>query len=202
VLLEVDEKLAVIPRIAYKVRLLQTAGDAAKSELRSAAKLSRRDVKRSAEGTDLARVLTIVQTAMKRDLATLELAATEIARPAIVFYALDAPLADAVTAEVYDELAQEASITWVVPGPSADLISPAFAEGDDARIIVDHQTVADEVITILLRGMREVRDRYAAVSARTGPSRPDPGISAPGQADPLVSPTDQPEQRQRPSQHG
>lgn len=154
VLLGVDKKIGTAPGIVYQVRALQSTENAAKSELRRAGQLSRHDIKRSAAGLDFAQALGIVRTVMKRDLTALKLSATRVTRPAIVFFAADAPLADAITAEEYDELAQEASITWVVPEHSADLISSVFARRD-ARIIIDHQAVADEIFNLLCCNKQE-----------------------------------------------
>jgi hypothetical protein len=148
VLLELDKKIGTAPGIAYQVRALQSNEDTAKSELRRAGQLSRHDIKRSAADLDFARVLGIAREVMKRDLAILKLSAKRVARPAIVFFAADVPLAEPIAAEEYDELAQEASITWVMPEHLADLISSVFA-GGDARIIIDHKAVADEVFNLL-----------------------------------------------------
>jgi hypothetical protein len=65
-----------------------------------------------------------------------------------VFFAVDPPLADAITTEEYEQLARQASVTWVVPERSAGLMSPVFA-GDDARVLTDHRWVTDEVVFLL-----------------------------------------------------
>lgn len=66
-----------------------------------------------------------------------------------MFYAVEPLLADAVTAEGYGQLAREASVTWVVPGQSAPLMSPLFA--GDGRVLTDHDALANEIVH-LLRG--------------------------------------------------
>jgi hypothetical protein len=147
-LLEVDQKISAIPGAVYKVRGLHSAGDTAQSTLRPPGQLSRREMKRAASSFDFTRSLAGVRTVLRRDLAVLARSATSVARPAIVLFAVDAPLADAVTVEVYDELVREASVIWVVPERSSDLMSPAFAAAD-ARILTDHRAVADEVINLL-----------------------------------------------------
>ncbi len=153
VLLEVDKKIAAAPEVAYRVRALPGRGSAAQGEPRPAGQLSRRAIRRPAAGVDFARALGITRTAMRRDLAVLGLSAVPVARPAIVFFAVDPPIADAVTAEEYGQLAREASITWVVPECSAPLMSPAFAAGD-ARILTDHYAVTDEVAHLLQAGRK------------------------------------------------
>lgn len=146
VLLGVDKKIAKTAA-SCAVRALPGGDAAAASELRQAGRLSRRDLKRPARAVDFARALGAVRTVMARDLAALERCGLRAARPAAVFFAVDPPLADAVTAEEHEQLAREASVTWVVPDRSAPLISPVFA--GDARILTDHDAVTDEVVHLL-----------------------------------------------------
>ena len=148
VLLGVDKKIAKTAA-SYGVRGLPGGDAAAGSQLRQAGRLSRRDLKRPARAVDFGRALGVVRTVMMRDLAALERSGLRVARPAAVFYAVEPPLADAVAAEEYEQLAREACVTWVVPGRSAPLMSPLFAGG--ARILSDHDAVAEEVVH-LLRG--------------------------------------------------
>jgi hypothetical protein len=152
VLLAMDRKIAATPGLACQVRALQCRSTAG-SRLRPAGRLARRHLKRSAGGADtggadFARALRSVRTMMRHDLSALERSAQPVARPAVVLYAVDPPLADAVTAEEYRALAREALVTWVVPERSAALLSPVFA-GGDARVVTDHQAVADEVVYCL-----------------------------------------------------
>ena len=46
---------------------------------------------------------------------------TPVARPAVVFFAVEPPLADAITTEVYQDLARQASVIWVMPADSVSL---------------------------------------------------------------------------------
>ena len=148
VLLGVDKSIARTAA-SYAVRGLPGGDAAAAGELRQAGRLSRRDLRRPARGLDFARALRVVRTVLMRDLAALERSGLRVARPAAVFYAVEPPLADAVTAEEYEQLAREACVTWVVPGRSAPLMSPLFADG--ARILTDHDAVAEEVVHLLRR---------------------------------------------------
>jgi hypothetical protein len=148
VLLDVDRKIAEA-RVACRVRALPGGNAAADGEPRQAGRLSRRDLKRPARAVDFARALGVVRTVMMRDLAVLEGSGLRLARPAAVFYAVEPPMADAVTAEEYGQLAREASVIWVVPGRSAPLMSPLFA--GDARVLTDHDVVTSEIVH-LLRG--------------------------------------------------
>jgi hypothetical protein len=62
----------------------------------------------------------------------------------------DAPLANAITAEEYRELCREASVMWVLPESSADLLRPVFADGD-SLVLLDDRAVADELVGLLQR---------------------------------------------------
>jgi hypothetical protein len=156
VLRGVDKKIAMTYP-GYQVRALPNAEGAARSELRQAGRLSRRHLKRPAACVDFARELGVARTMMKRDLATLERRGLRVARPTVVFFAVDPPLADAITTEEYEQLARQASVTWVVPERSAGLMSPVFA-GDDARVLTDHRGVTDEVV-FLLGGTTQARPK-------------------------------------------
>jgi hypothetical protein len=147
VLREVDKKIAMTYP-GFQVRALPNADGAARSELRQAGRLSRRHLKRPAACVDFARGLGVARTMMKRDLATLERRGLRVMRPTVVFFTVDPPLADAITTEEYEQLARQASVTWVVPERSAGLMSPVFAD-NDARVLTDHRGVADEVVYLL-----------------------------------------------------
>jgi hypothetical protein len=146
VLLDVDRKIAEA-RVACRVRALPGGDAAAGSEPRQAGRLARRDLKRPARAMDFARALRVVRTVMIRDLAVLERSGLRLARPTAVFYLVEPPLADAVTAEEYGQLTREASVTWVVPGRSAPLMSPLLA--GDARVLTDHGAVSSEIVHLL-----------------------------------------------------
>ena len=148
VLLEIDKNLAAAPQADYRVRVLRSTGDAAMSEPRYAGKLTRRDIRRPTASLDFPRVLGIIRTAVKRGRAAGGITSSPATRPTIVFFAADVPLADAVTARLYSELAREASIMWIVPEQLADLLSPAFRE-EGEWVVNDHRAVAGEVMTLL-----------------------------------------------------
>jgi hypothetical protein len=150
VLLEIDKNLAAAPQAAYRVRALRNAGDTAMTETRDAGQLTRRDIKRPAPSLDFPRVLGSIRTTVTRELAGADAPGSPAGRLAIVFFAAHAPLADAVTAGIYSELADKAHITWIVPEELTDLISPAFAE-KGSRILPDHRAIASEVISLLHR---------------------------------------------------
>jgi hypothetical protein len=98
---------------------------------------------------------------IRQDLTALELAGHRAAaRPAVVFYAADPPVADAVTAQEYRGLAAEASVTWVVPECSAALMAPVFSGG--ARILTDYHAVADEIARDLARDLASDQAREPA----------------------------------------
>jgi hypothetical protein len=150
VLLGVDKKIAGT-RAGCRVRALPGGAGAAQSPLRQAGGLRRRHLKRPARAPDFARALGAVAAAVTRDVTALGRSGLRVARPAVVFYAVEPPLADAITAEEYFKLTQLASILWVVPETSAPLMSEWFA-GDDTCILTDHDAVIDEVAYLLSQG--------------------------------------------------
>jgi hypothetical protein len=150
VLLEVDKKIAATAGIGYRVRALPGRDSAPLREPREAGRLSRRALRRPADGVDFARAMAAGRAAVLRDVAALRLAGAVVTRPAMVCYAVTPPLADAVTAEEYGRLAREALVTWVVPEPSAALMPPAFLTAG-TQVVTDHYAVADEVAH-LVRG--------------------------------------------------
>lgn len=150
-LLDVDKKAAMISQAVYRVRALpnvHSLEDAARHQLRRAGQLSRRDLKRSGDGYNFTRVLRVVMEVLPRDLGVLGRSSPQVERPVVVICAVNVPLADGVTAQVYGKLAQQASVIWVVPEQSVDLMSPLFTVGDTRRLIY-HPAVADEVVDLL-----------------------------------------------------
>lgn len=159
-LLELDRKIGELPQLSCSVHALTTSEDAAESHPRKAGQLSRRDISPSPASLDFARCLEIVRSALKRDLASV----APRSRPLIVFFAADPPFADPVAAQIFGELAAEASVAWVLPEQSAGLLSPAFA-GHGAHIITDRETAADDIIHLL-----QEEEREAGTSTAPSPS--------------------------------
>ena len=143
-MLELDRKISELPRLSCQVHALTAGQDATESRPRQAGQLSRRDLRPSPDSLDFARSLEIARSAIKKDLASLAPAS----RPVVVFFAAEPPFADPVSAAIYSELAAEATVAWVLPEQSADLLSPAFA-AHGARIITGLETAADEIIRLL-----------------------------------------------------
>jgi hypothetical protein len=154
VLRQVDELMAATDSTSYWVRAARNIESAAKGRPRPAGQVSRRDLRRSPGHPDLARALSIIRLVLSRDLGSLEASAAPVARPAIVFYALNAPPADLVTVELYDELTKATTVIWVVSERTKGLMSPRFAVRQ-AHLIIDHQDVAGEVARLLHRVTRE-----------------------------------------------
>jgi hypothetical protein len=150
VLREVDRRIAAAAPAAYQVRALPAAGIPAYRKPRPAGRLSRRGLRPPALGADFAEMLAATRAMIRQDLTALELAGRAAVRPAVVFYAADPPVADAVTAQEYAGLAAEASVTWVVPESSAALMAPVFS-GGGARVLADYHAVADEIARDLTR---------------------------------------------------
>lgn len=120
--------------------------------------LSRHDIGRPAAILDFPRVLSLVRTAVKRQVTASQTGTEAAPRAAVVFFAAAAPLADAVTTAIYRQLVGEADVNWIVPERLADLLSPRFTEGG-ARKIDDHPAVAEEVIGHLSSGEIRQEDK-------------------------------------------
>ena len=149
-LVEVDQELAAASQARFMTRTLLSAEDADKGTLRQAGELSRRDMKRPVSYADFAQLLTELRTVVKRDSDVLVRSGADMAPPGVVFFAVEPPLADAITAEAYQELAREASVMWVQPAGAARPLSPVFTTAA-ARIIPDHPMAASEVVDMLRR---------------------------------------------------
>jgi hypothetical protein len=163
-LIEVDEKLAAAPQARFMVRALLSVEDADKNNLRQAGKLSRRDVKRPGADVDFAQLLALVRTVVTRDTGALARSGAPVARPAVVFFAEEPPLADAITAEVYQDLARQASVIWVMPADSVSLLSLGFATAA-AAIVTQHLTAAGDVLDLLRLNAGIVPAQGGAASA-------------------------------------
>jgi len=148
-LLEVDRKLAkaALP-VNYQVRAWQDSENPVRSALRGAGQLTRGDLRRTPSSLDFPRSLRAVCAALTRDSLRITGAGTPAPKPVIVLFAGGIPLADPVTTELYNELADDASLVWVVPEKLDSLMSPVFKAGA-SRILTDHQEVADEVVGVL-----------------------------------------------------
>jgi hypothetical protein len=147
-LLDLDKEFAAEPRAAFMVRTLLNLEDADKTALRPAGSLSSRDVRRPAGLVDFAQLLALLRTVVKRDSDALLRKGGPVAPPGVVFFAVEPPLADAITAEAYQELAREAAVIWVLPTGSVGRLSPIFAT-TAAGIVADHQTALSEVMELL-----------------------------------------------------
>ena len=153
---EVDGKLAELPGFAYRVRMLHGDEDGLRSDLRDAGQLGRRHVRRTVADMDFAALLESIRASLKRDGVTLR-AATAAARPAVVFFTPEPPLADTVAAELFRDLAREASIIWALPKSARPLLSEAFTDAPGVQVIPDDQTVADEIAALLSSGADPVK---------------------------------------------
>jgi hypothetical protein len=144
----VDKKLAELPGFAYQVRMLHGDEDGLRSDLRDAGQLSRRHVRRTVADVDFAAVLEDLRASLKRDGVTLKAVGTA-ARPAVVFFTPEPPLADSVAADLFRDLAREASIIWALPRSAKPLLSKAFTDSPGVQVIADDQAVADEIAALL-----------------------------------------------------
>jgi hypothetical protein len=150
-LLEVDKKIGELSGFAYQVRMLHGDEDGLRGDLREAGRLGRRDIKRTVASVDFAAVLENVLASLRRDRAPLK-AASAAARPAVVFFTPEPPLADTVAAELFRTLTQEATVVWALPKSSKALLSMTFTDAPGVQVIVDDQAVADEIAALLNSG--------------------------------------------------
>jgi hypothetical protein len=148
VLLEVDERIAAIPTVGYWVRTFGAAGDIWHSELRPAGQLSRRDLRRADRSLDFGPLLDTVLTTLTRDMRRARRSTVITARPAILFFPVTAPLADAVSMQAYMELTERALVLWILSEQVRKLISPDFG-ADGARTFVDNPDVSEEIADLL-----------------------------------------------------
>ena len=149
-LLAVDQKIAELRQAAYSVRLLQGDEQALQGESRPAGQLSRRDVKTKVSDADFAGVLTEIRTLIRRGGLRSAGSGKPTARSAVVFFASEPPLADSVTAEVFAELAGEATVIWVIPRDVKALMAPAFAEPANVHVVDEGDGATDDVADLLI----------------------------------------------------
>lgn len=142
-----DRKITSSRPVAFKVRAFSSAADSAKSTLRDAGSLAARDIKRPDPQLDFDQALDSLRTALASDLGGLSRAVLPAARPAVVILAVDVPVADVISAQSYQRLAEQASVIWVVPERSANLISPVFTAG--VPVLTFHDGTADEIVGLL-----------------------------------------------------
>jgi len=146
-LLELDSKFAGGPGPAWKVRFAPDPSRIKESKLQDAGRLTRKHFRRTSASLDFAQGLAAMRTVLHRDLAAFERSASAAEAAAIVLFAIDVPLADAVTTREYEQVAGLARVIWVVPEAMTALISPLFATG--GRIFADYPGIGDEVVSLL-----------------------------------------------------
>lgn len=150
---DVGRRLAAQPFCEYQVRVIHGSDSHLRGELLAAGRLPRRASKRLVKTSDFAVMLRGIRTSLRRDRELVQTIATAegltVAQPAIVIFTADPPMADIDAAEVFGDLAAEATVVWVVPGKLEGLVSPAFAEAWGAKVLGEHQAVADEVLDVI-----------------------------------------------------
>lgn len=149
-LLAVDHRMAELRQADYTVRLLEGSEEALRGESRPAGQLSKRDIRNSVPDTDFAGVLKEIRRLLRQDVARYARSEKPMARPAVVFFASDPPLADPVTAEAFARLVHEASIIWVLPQGVRRLMSSVFTDLDGTHVFGDGEGVADDIAELLV----------------------------------------------------
>jgi hypothetical protein len=129
------------------VRVLSSAADVARSTLREAGRLAERDVSRPDLHPDFEQSLNRLGKAVVSDLIALGRMTLPAARPAVVIFAVDVPVADVISARAYERLAEQASIIWVVPEHFGNLMSPVFSAG--GPVLTFHDGTVEEIAGLL-----------------------------------------------------
>jgi len=158
VLRSVDSDLAIQPDCAYQVRLVHGNDDGLRGDRQPAGLLTRRALRRPLEVTRFDEVVTSVHAALRRDLAEVGTAAAGIgvpvARPAVVLVATDPPIADRRSVVAFRELAAEATVIWLVPRKTEDLVNPVFGERAPALVLAESESAAARICEIARAGLQ------------------------------------------------
>jgi hypothetical protein len=142
-----DRKITSSRPVAFKLRAFSSAVGGAKNALQDAGSLCERDIKRPDPQLDFEQSLNSLRKAVASDLGALGRATLPAVRPAVVIFAVDVPVADVISAQAYKRLAEQASVIWVVPERSANLISPVFTAG--VPVLTFHDGTDDEIVGLL-----------------------------------------------------
>jgi hypothetical protein len=161
-----DRMVSLSRPVAFMMRAFSGITGSPKSVLQEAGRLSERDIKRPDPHVDFEQSLNSLRNALTSDLGALGRMARPAARPAVVIFAVDIPVADVISAEAYQRLAEQASVIWVVPERSADLLSPVFSAGGPP--LTFHEGTASEIASLLEACALPVRPSDSA------PSVPEP----------------------------
>jgi hypothetical protein len=149
---EVDRRLAAQPFCEYQVRVIHGGDGDLRGVLQDAGRLVRRASRRSVKTEDFASVLKGIRASLRRDRQLVQIIATAkgltVARPTVVIFAADPPMADLDAAKVFADVAAEATVVWVVPAKLEGLVSPAFGRPCGATVLGEHQAVADEILDV------------------------------------------------------
>lgn len=145
---ELDSKIAGVDREGWRIRLYSERAEVMGGALRMPGSLSRRDIKHAHANADFGQSLKIIGGVLRRDLETMRRSGSGAAgKTVVVIFAVEVPLADVVTAEAYEGLAEFAEIVWVVPEDARALLSSVFAER--ATVLIDGPGTSDDVITLI-----------------------------------------------------
>lgn len=148
-LLDIDANIAAVAGADFQVRVLHGDEQVQRGVLRPAGQLARHDLKGPVSHPDFASVATEIRAMLDRERVPAPAPGTAPARPAVVFFAPDPPLAGPAAAQAFQELTERALVVWIVPKAAAELIAPAFTEAPGTRFLIDNDAVAGEVAALL-----------------------------------------------------
>jgi hypothetical protein len=166
---QIDKQLAADAAVSYWVRALQGTADTAASTCQPAGQLSRGRLRTRGAHDDFAQTLAEVRRLLDRDGQAVTRSAGAVPRAAVVIVALDAPVADASSVRLHEELRQDGLVIWVALGQARALLSGAFTDGMPPPLS-DAPDLADEVARMLTG--------YVTTAAPDGAAVPGPGSPA------------------------
>ena len=152
-LLDMDRRLAAEPLCGYQVRVIHGRDGDLRGELQDAGRLGRRAAKRMIKTRDFTAVLKVIRGSLRRDRGLVQTIATAagltVVPPTVVIFTADPPMADLDAAAVFGDLVAEANVVWVLPAKLEGLVSPAFGTASGARVLGEHQAIADDIMDIM-----------------------------------------------------
>lgn len=157
VLGDVDQGLAAQPNYAYQVKLIYGSDDELHGDRQPAGLLNRRALRRSVAVGHFDDVVRSAHAALRRDLAEAGSAAmgigARLARPAVILFSTNPPIADRRSVDSFSQLAAEATLIWLVPRKAEGLVNPLFGDRGPAAVLAESDSVADRVCEIVRTGV-------------------------------------------------
>jgi hypothetical protein len=107
---------------------------------------------------DLAAGVDALLEIRDRDIASLRRRATAVTGTYVVLFSTHAPLADIDAVERFEELCEQAGVTWIFVDADADLLSEEFTTVAGAEILEDHPDVVNALMASALAADEDSTD--------------------------------------------